>query len=172
MGKSADMSRSLVRDAVSADLPKLVEIYNHYVIHTPITFDLAPVTLEQRAVWMQQYATLGRHRLLVCEDAGSVVAYASSHQFRIKPAYDTTVELSCYCAPDAVGRGLGTRLYSALFDAISGEDIRSFIAGITLPNPASIALHRRFGFVAVGTMHAVGRKFDQYWDVTWYERLA
>lgn len=166
------MSQSLVREAVAADLPQLVEIYNHYVVHTPITFDLVPVTLEQRALWMQQFAPTGRHRLLVCEEAGALTAYASSHQFRVKPAYGTTVELSCYCAPNAIGRGLGTRMYSALFEALRGQDIRSFIAGITLPNQASIALHRRFGFVPVGTMHAVGRKFDQYWDVSWYERLA
>jgi phosphinothricin acetyltransferase len=165
------MTQVTVRDAVPSDLPQLVEIYNYYVTNTPITFDLVPVTLEQRKLWLDEHGPSGRHRLLVCVEDGALAGYASSHRFRVKPAYETTVETSCYCAPLATGRGLGTQLYRALFEALRGEDIRSFIAGITLPNPASIALHQSFGFVPVGTMHAVGRKFGQYWDVSWFERL-
>src|ERR1700742_84123 len=96
-----------IRAARSEDLPRLLAIYNHYVEHTPITFDLAPLTLEQRRSWLAQFGLDGRHRLLVAEEASSVVAYACSHQFRVKAAYDTTVEVSCYCAPDAIGRGIG-----------------------------------------------------------------
>lgn len=166
------MSSPIVRAATDGDLQPLVDIYNHYVVHTAITFDLDPVSLEDRRSWLQHFALHGRHRLLVCEEANSVVGYASSHQFRVKKAYDTTVELSCYCAPDATGRGVGSRLYTALLEALTGEDIRCFVAGITLPNPASIALHKRFGFVSVGTMHSVGRKFERAWDVEWFERGA
>jgi len=75
-----------------------------------------------------------------------------------------------YCHPDAVGRGCGSALYAALFYSLSGEDVEMIVAGISLPNPASIALHERFGFRHVGVFHAVGRKFDQYWDVAWFER--
>jgi phosphinothricin acetyltransferase len=166
------MTEPTIRDALPADLPQLVDLYNHYVIHTPITFDLRPLTAHERAPWLAQFAPSGRHRLLVCEEAGVLHGYACSHQFRIKEAYDPTVELSVYCAAGSTGRGIGARLYSALFDALRGEDIHTFLAGITLPNAASIALHQRFGFVAVGTMHAVGRKFDRYWDVAWFERLG
>ena len=67
-------------------------------------------------------------------------------RFRVKRAYDTTVDSSIYCAPEATGRGIGSKLYGALFDAIAGEDINRIIAGMTLPNDASMALHRRFGF--------------------------
>ena len=77
-----------------------------------------------------------------------------------------------YCDPGCVRRGAGTALYRALFDALLDEDIASFIAGITLPNDASLALHERFGFRPGGTMQRVGRKFDRYWDVGWYERLV
>jgi phosphinothricin acetyltransferase len=160
-----------VRLATIADLPRLVEIYNHYVVHTPITFDLVPVTVEQRRGWFDQHSASGRHRLFVAEASGQVVAYASSHQFRIKAAYDSTVETTVYCDPTQTRRGLGTALYRVLFDALRDEDIASFIAGITLPNEASLALHARFGFEHCGTMQRVGRKFDAYWDVGWYERL-
>ena len=90
--------------------------------------------------------------------------------WRPKPAYETTVESSVYCHPDTVGRGCGTALYAALFDSLRGEDIEVVVAGVSLPNPASVALHERFGFERVGVFQAVGRKFDRYWDVAWFER--
>ena len=161
-----------IRAGRATDLPRLVEIYNHYVVNTPITFDLQPFEVEQRRTWFEQYREQGRHRLLVGAAGGTVVGYACSHQFRVKAAYDSTVETTVYCTPEHTRRGLGNALYQALFDALQGEDIASFVAGITLPNEASLALHKRFGFQHVGTMHRVGRKFDNYWDVAWLERLA
>jgi phosphinothricin acetyltransferase len=167
----AGMTGLAIRSARPSDLPRLVEIYNHYIAQTPITFDIEPVTLEQRRSWLEQFGAMGRHRLLVAEAAGVLVGYAGTHAFRTKQAYETTVETTIYCAPDAVGQGIGRALYTALFDALRAEDIHSFIAGITLPNQASIALHERVGFTLSGTMHAVGRKFDRYWDVGWYEKV-
>jgi phosphinothricin acetyltransferase len=80
------------------------------------------------------------------------------------------VESSVYCRPDVVGRGIGTALYSALFESIAGEDIHRIVAGISQPNPASVALHRRLGFREVGVFSNVGRKLGRYWDVVWFER--
>lgn len=159
-----------IRPATIDDLPRIVEIYNHYIINTPITFDLEPYTLDERRPWFEQFSTAGRHRLLVAEHAGQVIGYACTHQFRAKRAYDTTVESTIYCAHDAVGTGVGTALYTALFDAIKDEDIHMVVAGVTLPNDASVRLHERFGFKFAGLFHGVGRKFGQYWDVGWYER--
>jgi phosphinothricin acetyltransferase len=161
-----------IRAAVEGDLSRLTEIYNHYVINTAITFDITPYTVEARRPWFAQFAEAGSHRLLVAEIEGAVVAYAGTHQFRTKAAYDTSVEVTIYCAPEATARGIGPALYAALFEAVRDEDIHVFIAGITLPNDASVALHERFGFRPAGVMHAVGRKFDRYWDVGWYELLV
>ena len=158
-----------VRSDVDTDLPELTEIYNHYVVHTPITFDVRPFQPEERRQWFAEH-TGGRHRLIVAEEDGSLVGYASTSRFRPKPAYDTTVESSVYCRADTLGRGIGTLLYRSLFEAIAGEDIRQIVAGIALPNPASIALHERVGFRSVGVFSSVGRKFDRYWDVAWFER--
>lgn len=165
------MEALTIRQAVVDDLPRLLDIYNHYVVHTPVTFDLEPVTLAARRAWFDQFANSGRHRLWVAERAGVVQGYVASHEFRSKRAYETTVEPSVYCAPEACGHGVGFALYEAMFDALKGEDIRSYVAGITLPNEASLRLHRRFGFCAVGVMHGVGRKFGTYWDVAWYEKV-
>ncbi len=99
-----------------------------------------------------------------------VLGYASSSPFRPKAAYETSVEASIYLASDATGLGIGTALYSRLFEELAGEDVRRALGGIALPNPASIALHARFGFTLVGTYTEQGRKFGRYWDVAWYEK--
>jgi phosphinothricin acetyltransferase len=164
------MAHTLVRPAEGSDLARLTEIYNHYVVSSPVTFDLEPLTVQQRLVWFRAHSNIGRHRLLVADEEGLLVGYATTSQFRDRAAYNTTVEASVYCAPDAVGRGIGSALYHALFTAIALEEINRIVAGITLPNPASIALHRSFGFVEVGVFTQAGRKFNRYWDVAWYER--
>ena len=164
------MAEIRIRPAVRDDLQRLTEIYNYYVLTTPVTFDIEPYTLERRLPWFEQFGTEGPYRLLVAEENGSVVGCAGSSRFRPKAAYQTTVETSIYCSQSAIGKGVGTRLYGALFDAIADEDIRRVVAGYTLPNPASAALHRRFGFKIVGVFTEVGRKFDRYWDVAWTER--
>jgi phosphinothricin acetyltransferase len=164
------MSTARVRSASASDLPALTDIYNYYIANSTITFDLAPFTTDRRRAWFDAHATSGRHRLLVAEDEGTVVGYATSSAWRPKAAYDTTVESSVYCRADAVGRGVGSLLYGALFEALAAEDVHRAVAGIALPNPASIALHKRFGFREVGVFTQVGRKFGNYWDVAWFER--
>jgi phosphinothricin acetyltransferase len=159
-----------VRPAMRADLPRLTEIYNHYIVNTPITFDLKPVTVEERARWFEEHTGSARHRLFVAEIEGTVVGWAGTGSFRDRAAYDTSVEMTIYCAPDATRRGIGASMYRVLFDALKNEDINRLLAGITLPNDASLKLHRRFGFTDVGVFTECGRKFDRYWDVIWMER--
>ncbi len=159
-----------VRTAERTDLPRLTEIYNHYIIHTPITFDVEPYTTERRAAWFDQFASTGRHRLLVAETGGRVVGYAGTTRFRPKAAYETTVETTIYCCHETVGQGVGAVLYQALFEAIADQDVHRIVAGYTLPNPASAALHQRFGFQRIGIFSSVGRKFGRFWDVAWNER--
>jgi len=159
-----------VRAAQPADLPRLTEIYNFYVVNTPVTFDIEPYSVEARASWLNQFASTGRYRLLVAEQDGRLLGYAGTTRFRAKAAYDPTVETTVYCAPEDVGRGVGSLLYSALFEAIAGEDIHRIVAGYTLPNLASAALHARFGFDRVGIFRENGRKLGRYWDVAWNER--
>ena len=160
-----------VRPGLERDLPAIVELYNHYVVTSPATFELTPVTPQDRRDWMVAHSGVGPHRLLVAEEsAGHIVGWATSGPFRPRAAYATTVETSVYCHPAVVGSGVGTALYARLFDEILGQDLARAVAGITLPNPASVALHRRFGFRHVGTFTRVGRKFGRFWDVAWFER--
>ncbi|MEV6104157.1 N-acetyltransferase family protein [Streptomyces sp. NPDC051940] len=161
-----------VRPGTEADLEALTSIYNHYVRETAITFDVEPVTPDQRRPWLLSHPEDGPHRLKVACEAGSgrVVGYATSSPFRVKPAYATSVEVSVYLAPEAGGRGAGSLLYGSLFADLDGEDVHRAYAGIALPNEASVRLHARFGFSYVGTYREVGRKFGRYWDVAWYEK--
>ena len=161
-----------VRAALAADLPGLNDVYNHYVRETHVTFDIEPITLDARRDWFTHYDTRGRHRVFVACEGTRVLGFASSSRWRPKPAYDTSVETSVYLAPDATGRGLGASLYASLFASLEGEDVHRAYAGIALPNPASVALHERFGFERVAYFSEQGRKFGRYWDVAWFERRS
>ena len=168
------------RPARPADLPRLTEIYNHYVIHSPATFDLEPKSVDERREWFAQFASTGRYRLIVAEEAVAeeaaaprdslVLGYAGATRWRAKPAYSETVETTIYCAPEATGRGIGVQLYEALFEALRNEDVHRIVAGYVPPNEASARLHQRCGFRPVGVFSEVGYKFGRYWDVCWLER--
>jgi phosphinothricin acetyltransferase len=170
MGKELVSMTVHIRAATPADVARLTEIYNHYVIHTPVTFDLEPYTVERRMEWFGQFASSGRHRLLVAEGDGIVIGYGGTTRFRAKAAYDTTVETTIYTAPEAVGKGIGKKLYAALFETLAGENVHRFVGGFTLPNAGSQRLHEYFGFKNVGVFSEVGYKFGKYWDVQWTER--
>jgi phosphinothricin acetyltransferase len=159
-----------VRAATADDLEALNDIYNEYAVTTHYTFDVEPMGLDTRGEWFSHYETTGRHRVVVAVTGGQVIGYATSSKFRSKPAYETSVETSVYVASDAVGHGVGGKLYEALFRSLEKEDVHRAYAGIALPNPASLALHERFGFKKVGHYTEQGRKFDRYWDVAWFEK--
>jgi phosphinothricin acetyltransferase len=161
-----------IRPARESDAARLAEIYNPYVLETAITFEVEPVDEANRRAWIAQHADTGRWRLLVAEEAGRVVGWANSRRFHERKAYEPTIETGIYLEAAAHGGGIGSALYRALFDALAGEDVHRVIASITLPNDASLALHRRFGFREVGVLSEVGRKFDRWWDVLWMERRS
>ena len=159
-----------IRRAREADIPALLDIYNYYVANTHITFDLEQHTLAERTVWFSQFAASGRYQCFVAEEGGNVIGWASSSRFKDRAAYETSVETSAYLAPGETGRGIGLRLYEALFAAVSREDVHRAYGGIALPNPASVRLHEKMGFRRLAGYHEVGRKFGRFWDVEVYER--
>jgi len=159
-----------VRRAARRDLARITEIYNHYIETTPITFDVKPYSEAEREPWLAQFASAGRHQLFVAERASRVIGYAGSLQYRPKAAYETSVEVTIYVAHDERARGVGPLLYDALFASLRGEDVHRLLAGITLPNEASVRLHERRGFTRVGVYSEVGRKLGRYWDVGWWEK--
>ena len=165
-----------VTPGIEADLTALTDLYNHYIRETAITFDVTPISPDERRPWLLSHPEDGPHRLLVAREAASpekILGYATSSPFRPKAAYATSVETTIYLAPGAGGRGIGTLLYKQLFEALEGEDLHRAYAGVTLPNEASLRLHQRFGFQQIAVYGEVGRKFGRYHDVMWFEkRLA
>jgi phosphinothricin acetyltransferase len=164
------MPEAAIRPAEDGDVPALLAIYNHYVVHTHVTFDRAPRTLEQRLSWFAIFGEHGRHRCLVATRDECPIGWACSGPFREKAAYETSVETSVYLAPDALGLGIGRTLYTALFDRLAKEDVHRAYGVIAQPNPASVGLHESLGFVRIGTYREVGRKFGRFWDVAVYEK--
>ena len=161
------MTELEIRQAEEHDLPRLVEIYNHYVEHTAITFDTEVYTVESRRAWFDSFGSTGRYRLLVGIRADVVVGYACTGPLRGKRAYDPSVETTIYIDPAHTRGGIGRQLYAALLECVADEDIHRAYAGITLPNEGSVKLHEQFGFESVGVWEQVGRKFDRFWDVLW-----
>lgn len=160
----------LIRRVAQADLPALLAIYNHYIATTAVTFDLEPKTLAQRQEWLDSFAPTGRYQCFVAVADGEAIGWACSGQLREKAAYDTSVETSIYVKDGAHRRGLGRQLYATLFEALGREDVHRAYGCLTVPNDPSVALHIKMGFVHVGGFHQVGRKFDRFWDVAWYEK--
>jgi len=162
-----------IRRGRAEDLAAIVEIYNHYVAHSAATFDTQLQSLDDRRPWLASFGT-GRHQLFVATDdeagAGALLGYAYSGVMRPRAAYDRSVETSIYLAPDAVGHGLGARLYGHLFEALAATDVHRCYGVVTAPNPASVALHQRMGFTEVGRLSECGYKFDRWWDVLWLEK--
>jgi phosphinothricin acetyltransferase len=159
-----------IRRAEQRDVKPLLDLYNHYVVHTPITFDIAPRTLEQRQAWFDSFAPSGPYQCFVAERDGAAIGWASSGRFKERAAYDSSVETSVYMAPGELRKGIGRLLYQTLFAALADTDLHRAYAGITLPNDASEELHRAFGFYRYGVSRQTGRKLGRYWDVAWYER--
>ena len=158
-----------IRRALPADLPAVAAIYGREAREGHATFDLEPRPMH---LWQEKFTADGPgEHFLVAEDDGAIVGYATSVPYRPKPAYLHTRESTVYVAPGRQGRGTGRALYDALLPLLADDDVRAVVAGVALPNPASLALHRACGFEEVGTMRQVGRKFDRWIDLTWLQRL-
>lgn len=163
------MTKMDIRPAERRDLAPITEIYNHYVIGSHATFDVDTFTEQAREPWFATFDG-ARYQCWVADDGGRVLGYACSAPLKPKAAYQTSVEVSVYVAPDTHRRGLGRALYGALLPALENRDVHRAYALIAQPNEPSMALHAAFGFRPVSHLSEVGRKFDRYWDVVWLEK--
>lgn len=159
-----------VRHGTIDDATELNRIGNYYITHSSANFKLEPFTLEGRQKWINSFSTTGRLQLLVAEKDGRLLGFSCTYPFNERPAYNTSVAVTIYTDPDHKKEGLGTLLYTELFKRLAKEDLHRAYAGITLPNPASIALHEKFGFKQVAYYSEAGRKFEKYWNVAWLEK--
>lgn len=160
-----------IENARSAQLADVIDIYAHHVTHGFATFDERPPTLAERRPWFDQFAATGLHQLLVAVEDGKVLGYAASLPYRTHPAFARTVELTIYLAESSAGRGVGTALYGELLDRVRTAGALTVVAGVALPNPASVALHTRFGFREVGVFEDYAEKRGRRMSSAWFQLM-
>lgn len=157
----------MIRPATPDDAAAIVAIYNHYVATTVISFEELPVTTEDMAGRIRDVTTA--LPWLVHEVEGRVIGYAYATKWRVRSGYRFSAETSVYLAPGQGGKGIGSALYKTLLDELRAREIHMAIGGIAQPNPASVALHERLGFKKVAHFNQVGRKFDRWIDMGYWE---
>ena len=157
-----------IRNALPTDADAIAAIYNHYILNTAISFEEAKVSgadIAQRIADVQD----GGLPWIVLTVGEAIVGYAYATKWRVRHAYRYSVESSVYLDKDRGGRGYGAMLYAALLEALRQRECHLVIGGIAQPNPASVALHEKFGFRKVAHFSEVGFKFGRWVDVAYWE---
>ncbi|MEM9083901.1 MAG: N-acetyltransferase family protein, partial [Planctomycetota bacterium] len=148
----------MIRPATPADAPRLAQIYNHYIEHTIISFERDLVSDIEMAQRLE--SVTATHPWLVKLAGDTIVGYAYASQWQERWGYRYSAQSAIYIASEHTGAGHGRSLYADLFARLGELDVHTVIAGISLPNPASIAIHESFGFIKAAHFSRVGRKFD------------
>ena len=158
----------ILRDATKADLPAILDIYNHAVAETTAIWNETLVDLDNRKAWFELRQSRN-FPILVAEIDGRIAGYASYGDWRAFDGFRQSVEHSVYVEKDFYGRGLGKALMTALIKRAKAGQIHVMVAAIEAGNTGSIALHKSLGFRLVGTHHEVGQKFGRWLDLTMME---
>ncbi|NND00561.1 MAG: N-acetyltransferase [Gammaproteobacteria bacterium] len=164
------IANCLIRATRADDAEAIADIYNHYISNSIVTFEEQPVSIKDINSRILE-ATSGNLPHLVVEADKRVVGYAYASKWKGRCSYRYSVEVTVYLAPDAGGRGYGSKLYEMLFAELRERSYHVALAGISLPNDASIALHERFGMEKVAHMKEVGFKFGNWVDVGYWQVL-
>lgn len=168
--KKSKGSAELIRKAEITDIPYIREIYNDAVLNTTATFDLEPRTMEEMEKWFHRHT--GKHIILIYEDQGIPVAYASFSTYRERPAFDASVEFSIYVHKDFQKQGIGRELTSEMLQIAKDDSrIHNIISLITSENETSIKMHKAFGFSFCGRIEDAGFKFGRYLHLDAYQLI-
>ncbi|MDE3737468.1 GNAT family N-acetyltransferase [Pseudomonas resinovorans] len=161
----------VIRDAVEADLPGILAIYNDAVEHTTAIWNETLVDLANRRAWLAERTAAGFPVLVAVNQADDVLGYASYGTWRTIEGFRHTVEHSVYVRGDQRGQGLGPELMQALIERARKAGLHVMVAAIESENAASIRLHERLGFITTGQMPQVGRKFERWLDLTFMQLI-
>ena len=155
----------MIRLATPNDGQGCLEIYGYYISHTAITFEITIPSIEDFSKRMAK--KLETHPWLVCEKDGQIVGYAYSNAYRVRWAYQWSVECTVYVHKDFRGRKIGKGLYTALLGLLKLQGFQNVYAGIVPPNVGSFGLHQKMGFRRIGSYDKVGFKNGEWHDVVW-----
>jgi phosphinothricin acetyltransferase len=159
----------MLRTVHPGDAPSIAEIYNHYVLNSPATFEEVPVTPEEMRKRIVE--TTETYPWFVCEENGKLLGYAYGLRWRERAAYRYSVEAGVYLDPSAVGKGIGSALFGALLAELRARQFHSVMGGVALPNEASVALLLKFGFRQVAHFKETGNKFARWIDVGYWQLM-
>lgn len=159
----------MIRPVSSEDAAQIAAIYNHYVEHTVITFEETLVSAAEMGGRIETIAT--SYPYLVATDGDVVLGYAYATRWGTRRSYRLSVETSVYVAQERLRQGYGEQLYVALLARLKQRRFHCALGGIALPNDASVRLHEKLGFKKVGRFEEVGRKFERWIDVGYWELL-
>lgn len=159
----------MIRPASPADAEAIAGIYNHYIQHTAVTFEEEAISGIEMARRMDEVSQASLP-WLVTELDGKVVGYAYASKWKTRIGYRFSTEISVYLDPSHPGKGLGSQLYTRLFEILREKGLHTVIGGIALPNAASVALHEKFGMEQVAHFKQTGFKFGQWIDVGYWQR--
>jgi phosphinothricin acetyltransferase len=157
----------MIRQVKISDAESICSIYNEYVERTTVTFEEEPVSADEMGSRIKHITQ--HFPWLVYEDQGNVLGYTYASRWKERSAYRYSVETAIYVDSNYVGMDIGTKLTRALLEELRALSIHSVNAGITLPNPASIALYEKFGFEKIAHFKEVGFKFNKWIDVGYWE---
>jgi phosphinothricin acetyltransferase len=153
----------MIRAVTLKDTEELIEIYNFYVINTVVNFDEMPVSIKSFEEKIKLITT--NYPFIVFEENNEILGYAYGSRFRPRPAYNYTVESTVYVKNGAHGKQIGSKLYTELLALLKQQKFKSVLGVLTIPNPASVKLHEKFGFKQVAHLKDVGFKFEAWLDV-------
>ena len=153
----------MIRPVKISDAQSILDIYNHYVLNTVVTFDLEALSLNDFKAKIN--SIVPQYPFLVFEENNEILGYAYGSKFRPKPAYNQTVESTVYVKQGEHGKQIGTRLYAELLRLLKLDNYHVVLGVLTLPNENSVKLHEKFGFKQVAHLKEVGLKFGTWQDV-------
>ena len=159
-----------IRTVKPEDSKQIAEIYNYYIKNTIITFEVTPVRASEMKKRIVE--VIDEYPWFVFEDNEKILGYAYLSRYKSRCAYKNSVEISIYLRNGHENKGIGTALLNQLFSEVAGSDIHAIIAGIALPNEASIKLHEKFGFEKVAHFKEIGFKFGKWIDVGYWEKIV
>ena len=160
-----------VRNAIVSDLPMIIDIRNYYILNTKALFESEPSSFQERLTWFNRYQNKGAYQIWVAEEVDRILGYAFSSPYRSGDSFNYTIETSIYLDPSATGKGIGSLLYDRLFEDLKNEDIHTALAGIALPNDASVALHKKFGFQEIGIFKEYAQKNGKFINSIWLQKM-
>lgn len=158
-----------IREVNLKDAAQVADVYNHYIQNTHHTFETEPLSTDEMEKRIS--AVIEDYPFLVAEEDGEILGYAYATKFRLRQAYEFASEVSIYVRNAAKQKGIGTQLYTKLFEELADSYVHAIVAGISLPNDASIRFHEKLGFEKVAHFREVGYKLGRWIDVGYWELI-